>query len=137
MSKKYNCAGVAVFRNKNNILETVLVKTKAGHYSMPKGKRTKNEDNFECAIRELEEETGILPDMINLGTDIYIEKDNIIYYVAKIKPEYNDFKLKISDPEELEEICWMDIEKVKRLDEKSLKPVRRVIIEQASSVSSV
>ena len=103
---------------------------------MPKGKLTKNEDNFECAIRELEEETYIIPNMIILGTETYIKKDNIIYYVAKIKPEYNDFKLKISDPDELEEICWMDIKKVKRHDDKSLKPVRRDIIEQASSVSS-
>lgn len=128
MSKKYNCAGVAVFRVNDNKIETILVKTPAGHYSMPKGKREKNEGNFECAIRELEEETGLTRDMIELSGESHIEKDNIIYYFANIKPEYHDFKLKISDPEELEEVCWMDIEKVKRIDDKCIKTVRRDII---------
>ena len=51
---KVPCAGIIVFDND----KTILVQTKAGRFSFPKGKRNKSESELETAWRELQEETG-------------------------------------------------------------------------------
>lgn len=84
MSKIVQTAAVLVFKE-NKVL---LVKhtEKAGHltgiYGLPGGKVDEGETEKETAIRELEEETGLIPDR-----DSFIEYPGNIYY-APIKRKH-------------------------------------------------
>lgn len=139
---KYNCAGIAVFRitNINNdinkekqIIETILVKTPHGNLSMPKGKRNKGEQYIETAWRELKEETGLEPHMVNLLDNelnyYVVENNNIIYYPSIIKDDYKNFKLRNIDSEELVDVSWYDINQVMKFD-KNIKNERKELIKK-------
>lgn len=66
MSKK--SAGILLYRTKNRIVEVLLVhpggpfwiKKDAGAWTIPKGELNEGEEPVEAAIREMEEETGII-----------------------------------------------------------------------------
>lgn len=87
---KPNCFGVIVLDLVNK--KTILVETPNGYLSFPKGKYEKNKDltNLNCALRELEEETGIKSDYIDILTDKIINEFtpkgncNIQYFVGVI-----------------------------------------------------
>lgn len=109
------CAGVIVFdQNK-----TILVCTERGNYSMPKGKRNKGETDLQTALRELEEETGLTKNHIELIDDFVLDEMNekgnltIRYYVAKLTKE---IKTLTFDEGELDNVEWIDIEKAHKLE---------------------
>jgi len=66
MSKK--SAGILLYRIKNKFLEVLLVhpggpfwlKKDEGAWTIPKGELTDNEEPFDAAVREMQEETGII-----------------------------------------------------------------------------
>ncbi len=57
--KNERSAGVIVFSNDQSDLSFLLLKHKDGHWGFPKGHMNPGEDEIDCAIRELSEETGI------------------------------------------------------------------------------
>lgn len=95
---------------KIKILSKVIPIYDSPEWGFPKGRRNLFEKNIDCAIRELEEETTIKPDDVNILTKIgnvveqYIGSNNVeyrhIYYLSYLDDEsYNDeyFKMIYSD----------------------------------------
>lgn len=68
MTQQRISAGILLFRIKNGTLELFLVhpggpffsKKDIGFWSIPKGEIDEDEDYLSCAIRELQEETGLI-----------------------------------------------------------------------------
>jgi 8-oxo-dGTP pyrophosphatase MutT (NUDIX family) len=104
---KYNKqlkAGVIVFKWQNNNLSCLLVESKWGKYSFPKGSREKGETPYRNALRELNEETGICESDIDLVKDFticeyYRKKLSCIYYVAFLKKGKETLPLQIQEDE--------------------------------------
>lgn len=123
------CSGIIVI----NSDATILVRTKKGNYSFPKGKKEKNETSLETAYRECYQETGLIKANIKLIDDYYLDefsdKGNIAirYYVgyAIDKPTVLKF-----DPDELESVEWIKISDAMQLGK--LKDRRKEILKQAS-----
>jgi len=128
------CAGCIVFHKINNITHVCLVGTHSGAYSFPKGKRNKEENLMICALRELEEETGINSNQIRkLDPTKYINE-------ASSRNENNiSIRLFITEiiddniilaPEDLEEIAicqFYPIENAMTL----LNPKRKEVLSKA------
>jgi 8-oxo-dGTP pyrophosphatase MutT (NUDIX family) len=66
--------GVILFKKEKNQFKVLIVKHKDGHFTFPKGHALPKEKNYETALRELYEETGI--------------KNVIIFLPQKIKEKY-------------------------------------------------
>jgi ADP-ribose pyrophosphatase YjhB (NUDIX family) len=87
----------------------LLVKGKlSGKWSFPKGHPKEGETEFECATREIFEETGLkMPStferILNLATGIY--------YLIR-SPEH---KCEINDNNEISEIAWMNLAELKNV----------------------
>lgn len=137
-TKKYSCAGIIIFRKKHK-LETILVKTHKDNYSFPKGKLNKGETYIDGAIRETNEETGIVLEDIKLlsenGKYVYIEelseKNNpsVLYFIG----EYNKDNLTFSyDEEELKEVNWFQIDDVYKLNK--IKQARKEVLDKAVNI---
>ena len=65
--RKLNSYGVLIVRG--DPIESFLLMRHRTRYDVPKGHIDPGETQIECALRELEEETGITPDDIELDTD--------------------------------------------------------------------
>ncbi len=131
-----NCAGIIVFRDN----QTVLVKTKRGNYSFPKGKREGKKKHrelvFDCAVRETQEETGLTLDQLDLLPDKYVEevtdKDvvSVRYYIAFLKPNIqHTFTF---DPDELASAEWVNVDTIATMD--GMKPRRKLAFQQALDI---
>jgi len=59
-------AGIVVFRENKNNLQTLVVRSANGGWGFPKGSRKRTENILETALRELWEETGLERDDIRL-----------------------------------------------------------------------
>jgi len=83
-------------------------------WGFPKGKRSNNESNIECARREFEEESGLSQNDYELLDRLYPLNENIkgsnginykhVYFIAILKPTYDVSKLKIYDQTQFFEI---------------------------------
>ena len=104
-----NCFGFIVLDIKNK--KTILVETQEGHLSYPKGKFEKKKDKtiFDCALRELKEETGITIDIIKIIPELILSEFtlqgncNIQYFVCELDSSFNKF---IFDTEEITSVKW-------------------------------
>jgi len=84
-------SGAVVFTRKDNNIYFVIVKSLEGFYGFPKGHIEGNETEEETALREISEEIGIRPQILEgfRTTDEYLipnKKDvikRIIYFVAE------------------------------------------------------
>lgn len=133
MNRLYKCCGIVVFRYKKE-LEFLIVKSKKGNLSFPKGKIEKGETDYECAIRETFEETGIKEDGLNFikNGDEYVtfkeisKKGNcsVLYYLAECK---GDPQLLYVDPEELSWVGWLSYTDLISFDDDRIKSDRKRI----------
>jgi 8-oxo-dGTP pyrophosphatase MutT (NUDIX family) len=88
------CAGIIIF---NEEYETVLVRTHAGKYSFPKGKRESGESFLDCAQREMSEETGIDVNKLLFVNNIVLNEINdkgnlsVQYIIAQVKEHDGNF----------------------------------------------
>lgn len=113
-----NCFGFIVIDISNK--KTILVETPEGHLSYPKGKYEKKKDNsiFDCAVRELEEETGITINMIKIIPDLILSEFtpqgncNIQYFVCELSSSFNQFNF---DTEEIKSVMWFDFDDINNL----------------------
>ena len=131
---KTPCCGIVLFFND----DVVLVKTDAGHYGFPKGKRKKGETDFENALREVEEESGIrLKDMKLYKNDDgnYVTVDeikntypSIRYFVGELNCK---IKLEMEDPEELEEVVYMNVNDALNFTDYDLVERRKSVLKTA------
>src|SRR5690606_4743370 len=124
---KLPCAGIVVL---DRVLSNViLVKTPAGVWGFPKGKRNSGETLPECAIREFREETGLDGPSIcePIREDLYVDEPSSsgksmairLYATVLLPPDPIDQKGKREflpavapqDLEELAEAGWVSVPK--------------------------
>lgn len=132
-NKKFMCAGVIVLKNDNS--ETIVVKSHKGRYSFPKGKLEKGETYIKGAIREMNEETGLIQEDVELlrdnnGNLLWMEEmsdkgnPSVLYFIGQyIKKGNHKFTL---DEKELSESKWHKIDAV--YDLVDLKNARKTIL---------
>lgn len=63
MKKEFSC-GAVLYTVVDGIRKYVLIMEPNGSYGFPKGHRRRNETEIDCALREIKEETGIVPDIL-------------------------------------------------------------------------
>lgn len=108
---------------------TILVKTCHGIFSFPKGKRKKRESDLETAWRELEEETGLTSENVELLDNFYINERNskggvaTRYFVGYIKKSATRISF---NPNELAGVTWFNIRDALKLEK--LKITRKNIL---------
>lgn len=131
----FPCAGFIVFTK--DLKKTLLVKTHKGHYGFPKGKKELGEMKSDCAYRELNEETGLSKDSIEIieGLTVkeYSDKGNpsVHYFVAYISKFTKDFTF---DKEELAEVGWYKCNQVVNMDiKKNRAQLLKTVLDELSN----
>ena len=94
-------------------------------WGFPKGRRNLFEKNFDCAIREFEEETGICSDNINIlnkincASEEYIGTNNLkykhIYYLALVENDILENQLLDESNYEVGNIGWFTWEEANEI----------------------
>jgi 8-oxo-dGTP pyrophosphatase MutT (NUDIX family) len=109
MAEKITAAGGIVENEEGKI----LFMYRRGHWDLPKGKLDEGETIEECAVREVEEETGLanilLGEVVGITIHHYNEKDIDIekethWYAMKIQGEQN---LAPQLEEDISELKWV------------------------------
>ena len=96
MKREYSC-GAVLYTVDGGVRKYVLIMEPNGAYGFPKGHRRRTEDDIDCALREIKEETGI---------------DATILPNFKRTIKYNVFgKVKIQI--ELSKVCYLPGEAIK------------------------
>ena len=102
-------AGVFLFDPDNDRL--LIVQNKGNLWGIPKGTFENGEDSIDCAIREVEEETGIILYRENLEKcRKYVIDDRVTYYFLNMM--YNHVKNPNND---VNGISWIKIQCLKKL----------------------
>lgn len=127
------CAGIIVFNNISDLdFETILVNTKVGNFSFPKGGRHKLETPIEAAWRELKEETGLTQEHVTLIDEDFIDElsnkgfASVRYFVGYLTQKKPIITF---DKDELEQACWYSIKDA--LEIKKFKNARKEILIKA------
>lgn len=127
------CAGFIVLSK--DMTKVVIVSTHANNLGFPKGKRNRFESYMQTALRELEEETGLTSNEINIVENVFFDEMSLRghpatrYFVALIKDEHTEF---FFDEEELEEVCWLSCDEL--LESDNFRDTRKIILKDALSV---
>ena len=102
--KRMATFGVIILSSDNkNVL--VVFQNYSQKWSLPKGQDDKeHESNFNCALRELEEETGIQRGEYKIIGEITYYTH--VFYIARLKPDFNR-QMKTNDPIEISIIRWI------------------------------
>ncbi len=111
MKKEYSY-GAVVYKKEKGEIHVLIEHMALGHTSLPKGHIEKGETPYECALREIKEETNL---DVNLDTSFsytitYSPKEDVIkdvtFYLATVKEE--NLIPQLSEVTSLE---WMEIKK--------------------------
>jgi len=127
------CAGFVVLSQ--DMKNVVIVSTHANNLGYPKGKRNRFESYMQTALRELEEETGLTCNEINIVENVSFDEMSIRghpatrYFVALIKDEHTEF---FFDEEELEDVCWMKCDELFESDH--FRDTRKMILKEVLTV---
>ncbi|MGP4038599.1 NUDIX hydrolase [Gracilibacillus sp. D59] len=119
MQKWFGSSGICI--NKNNELLMVLQgkPDENKKWSVPSGGQEINETFEECCIREMEEETGYIVELID---EIKVKKASYKELNISVEVHYFLVKIvggerKIQDPDHLiYDIAWKNIDELKELD---------------------
>jgi ADP-ribose pyrophosphatase YjhB (NUDIX family) len=117
------------FDNTKNEWYTVMIHQNASNFwGFPKGSIEKNENKFNCALRELKQETGI---SFNYANNVDLEKNMIkykpidysgqLYFVVKVKNKIDLTRKKIKDKNEISDLKWINLIDLVKNDEKTIK----------------
>jgi len=123
-------AGVIVFREWNGSYQTITVKgSRTGNWSFPKGKRKRGEPVIDTAWRELQEETGLDANDVNLLQLSYIDEEakhgKIRYFIALLRRKAPFFKYTAT---EIMEVKWMLVN-----NHMPLSTARKKVLQQATA----
>lgn len=114
--KKDRSIGVIIYHMKNGEPEFLIIRHRQGHWSFAKGHKEKDESDFQTALRELKEETGIkdanfISDKIELSEKYSFNSANkqrveksVDYFIAEVPSD--DVKI---DNMEILEYQWQDL----------------------------
>ncbi len=119
-------AGGVVFNKKDQVLFIY----RAGIWDLPKGKLDKNEEIAHCALREVEEETGVgqlrITENLKASFHIYWHKDQ--WYLKKTHWFFmetdSDQALVPQLEEEITEARWMDLKECRDALDKTFRSLR-------------
>lgn len=113
MKQEYSY-GAVVYQIKDGRILYLIEFRKLGHVSLPKGHIEKGETPFQCALREIKEETNLEVDLetsfhhtISYSPFPNVWKE-VTFYLAKAKT----FDV-ISQPEEVKEAKWMSFKEAR------------------------
>ncbi|WP_207493549.1 NUDIX hydrolase [Aridibaculum aurantiacum] len=116
MPEQIIAAGGIVSNEKGEI----LFQFRRGKWDLPKGKLDEGESIPECAVREVEEETGLkniqLGELIGVTTHFYIERN------IEIEKETHWYAMKVTGEQQLVPQVEEDIEKLEWVSEHKLQP---------------
>lgn len=112
----------------------ILLIYRKGRWDIPKGKLDKGEEKKECAIREVEEETGVkvsIEKKIVSTWHTYVNKKKYIlkrthWYVMRC---VDDANLAPQSEEDIEEVRWMSLSELRAALYNSYRSIRVVIQE--------
>jgi len=128
--------GIILFKKEKNILKTLIVKQKSNlHFSLPKGHHKQNENEWQAALRELKEETGIenveLLVSRKLKENYTFNQNNkkylktVTYFIGKLLNNKNNKKNNFFKTE-IQKVMWVNVKNINQfLFPSSLKVVQR------------
>jgi 8-oxo-dGTP pyrophosphatase MutT (NUDIX family) len=117
--RKERSAGGVVFRKRTEGIQILLIQDRFGKITLPKGHQEAGETIEQTAVREIEEETGVIGEIVT--------KIDTISYVfthpehGKIEKEVTYFVIKTNTSsitpqlEEINEVAWYSLDKAKEL----------------------
>ena len=102
MNYERSC-GAVVFTRQHGQIQYVIIQSLEGVYGFPKGHMEGTESEVETALREIYEETGLRPSLIEgfKTTNIYPlpRKNDVIKHVTYFLAEYEDQQIKYQTEE--------------------------------------
>ena len=137
MAKLKSCGFLIV---KENPIRSFLLMKHPNRWDLPKGHVDPGETNMECALRELEEETGIKADDIEIDPDFKFKqkymvnskgdgerKKRLIIYLAKLK---HDVDIEPTEHQGYEWFVWNPPHKIQK---KTIDPLLEELVEHWSA----
>ena len=127
------CSGFIILSK--DLEQVVTVTTHSNNIGFPKGKRNKFETYMETALRELEEETGLTINEIEIVDNIFFDELSkngypaTRYFVAYVNDTQLDF---IFDDSELFDVSLYNCKKLLKLD--NFKDSRKIILKEVLTV---
>jgi 8-oxo-dGTP pyrophosphatase MutT (NUDIX family) len=131
MMKLTHAGGVVFYKKGNQILYLVISSSNGTHWVLPKGHIELSETPEDAALRELQEETGIVGEIVaELPAQHFKKLDEIIYVQY-----YLISKLRSTDAEEERSVQWVDEKTALHL--LSFENARRVLRNAANVLSQL
>ncbi len=117
MKREKSC-GALVYRVKNDIVELLLLRHRAGgHWSFPKGHVEPGENEIQTALREVREETGLDISLLDgfRETVEYYPKPNVkklvVYFLGASDPNQETHR----QEKEISEIIWTSVDNAQNM----------------------
>lgn len=111
------CGGIIFNHDKSKVLVVMNRMSrwnKEFKWGFPKGHKNPLEQNVDCAIREIQEETGI-----HFNKDLMTRRKHIygnIYFVLDIPNEYENKEFNVPDSKEVCEIKFMSLDQLRQVN---------------------
>ena len=121
-----------------DLSKTVIVSTHMSNLGFPKGKRTRFESYMDTAFRELEEETGLTKNEIDIVDGIFFDEVSsrghaaTRYFIAFIKDDKTEFYF---DDAELDDVKWMKCNDL--FESNRFRERRKIILKEVLTVLSL
>jgi 8-oxo-dGTP pyrophosphatase MutT (NUDIX family) len=145
MKNKY----ISITNDNGKRLKRLIQKSKNGSriWEIPKGRRNQRESEIQCAIRELEEESGMKKDdfrLLAIPPTKVSHVDNEVMYTSKyfiadcISSENIGISYDIETMGEISEIKWMAIEDIRVIDQfNRLAPLCKGIMDKYKKYNKI
>jgi bis(5'-nucleosidyl)-tetraphosphatase len=118
MKQEKSC-GVVPYIHDDTGIHFLIIKHHAGHWGFPKGRQEAGESDLQTALRELQEETGLIPSKVlddSLVDHYKFTKNNeliektVIYYLVEVQNKEVTLQ-----QEEVSDYSWGDLNSTKNL----------------------
>jgi 8-oxo-dGTP pyrophosphatase MutT (NUDIX family) len=106
---------------------------KSGKWSLPKGKVEANESTIQAAIRECQEETGLVRDEYTLLDKLFV-KNHCSIYEAQMLASCRPLRVDPARVNEIEEIRWVALDALESYTDASNDSLRYFIAQVDSLV---